>query len=52
MQIKRWLKMFGVGMVRNGCGQSGDGALKVTVSEGWTDGKNWFFCMLIQINKN
>ena len=43
--------MFGVGMVRNGCGQSGDGALKLTVFEGWTD-KKLIFCMLIKINKN
>ena len=38
MQIKRQLKIFGVGLVKNGCGQSGDGTLKLTVSEEWTDG--------------
>ena len=25
-------------MIRNGCGQSGGGTLKLTVSEKWTDG--------------
>ena len=33
-----WLKFSGVGMVKNGCGQSGDGTLKPTVSEEWTNG--------------
>ena len=30
-------------MMKNGCGQSGDRTLKVTVSEEWTAGINWFF---------
>ena len=34
------LKVLGVGMVKNGCGQSCDGTLKLTVSEEWTDGIN------------
>ena len=38
MQIKRWLKIFGVGVVKNGCNQSDDGTLKLTVSEESTDG--------------
>ena len=38
MQIKMWLKIFGVGMVKNGFGQSGDGILKLTLSEELTDG--------------
>ena len=42
MQIKRYLEIFGVGMVKNGYGQSGDGTLKLTVSEEWTDRINWF----------
>ena len=37
MQIEMWLKILGIGMVRNGCGQSGDGTLKLTVSEEWAD---------------
>ena len=38
------LKVLGVGMVKNGCGQSCDGTLiKLTVSEEWTDGINCFF---------
>ena len=28
---------------KSGCGQSGDGTLKLAVSEEWTDGINWFF---------
>ena len=31
MQIK--MKVLGVGMVKNGCGQSCDGTLKLTLSE-------------------
>ena len=36
------LKVLGVGMVKNGCGQSCDGTLKLTVSEEWADGISWF----------
>ena len=32
-QSKSWLKIFQVGMVKNGCGQYGDGIRKLTVSE-------------------
>ena len=32
-----------MGMVQSGCGQSGDGTLKLTVSAEWIDGINWFF---------
>ena len=35
--------MFGVGTVQNGCDQSGDGILKLNVSEEWTDGITYFF---------
>ena len=42
-QTKRWFKIFGVDMVKNGCGQSGDGTLKLAVSEEWIDGRNWFY---------
>ena len=34
---------FWVGMVRNGCGQSGQETLKLTTSQEWIDGMNWFF---------
>ena len=30
-------------MVKNGCDQSGHGALKMIVSQEWTVGINWFF---------
>ena len=40
-------------MVRNGCGQSGDGTLKLTVFEEWTDGVDeLIFYMLIHDHKN
>ena len=35
--------MLEVSLVKNGCGQCGDGTQKLTVSEEWTDGINWFF---------
>ena len=37
-QIKGWLKVFGVNMFKNRFEQSGEGTLKFTVSEEWTDG--------------
>ena len=51
MQIEMWLKIFGVGMVRNGCGQSGDGTLKLTVSEEWTDGITDFLYVYTDLQK-
>ena len=42
-QMKGDRKFFGVSMFKNGCGQSGDGTVKLTVSEEWTDRINWFF---------
>ena len=52
MKIKSWLKIFWSGMFKNGCGQSGLWALKLIVSEEWTDGINRFFGMLVQIYTN
>ena len=49
-----WLKVFWFGMVKNYCGQSGLWTLKLTVSEEWTDGTNWFFACwhkFMQINR-
>ena len=40
--IKSWSKKFWVDMVGNGCGQSGHGTLKLSVSREWIDGMNWF----------
>ena len=51
MQIKRWLKSIGMGVVKNGWGKSGDASLKLTVSEEWIDGIT-YFNMFIQIHKN
>ena len=53
-KIKRELKIFGLVVVRNGCGQSGLWALKVTVTQEWTNGINWFFACwhnFTQINR-
>ena len=38
-------------MARNGCSQSGDKVLKLTVSEEWTDGIIWFFTYLYRFTK-
>ena len=48
------LKILGVGVVKNGCGQSCDGTLKLTFSEEWTNGMNWFFacwCRFITVKR-
>ena len=37
------LKILGVDVVKNGCGQSYDGTLNLTVSEEWTNEINWYF---------
>ena len=34
------VRNLGIGVVKNGCGQSCDGTLKLTVCEEWTDGIN------------
>ena len=36
-------KSFGLGMVKNWCDQSGLWTLKLTLSQDWNDGINWFF---------
>ena len=38
MQIKSCLKICRVGTAKNGCDQSGDGTLKLTLSQEWTNG--------------
>ena len=50
-QIKKWLKIFGVSMVKNRNGQFVDDTLKLTVSEEWTDGRNWFFACWYKLRK-
>ena len=37
------MKIFWLGIVKNGCGQSGLWTLNLTVSPEWTDEINWFF---------
>ena len=49
--IKINMKVLGVGMVKNRCGQSCYGTLKLTVSEEWTDGINWFFACWYRFTK-
>ena len=38
-------------MIKNGCDKSGDGTLKLTVPEEWTDGINWFFACWYKFSK-
>ena len=45
------LKVLGVGIVKNRCGQACDGTLKLTVPEEWTDGINWFFACWYRFTK-
>ena len=40
ISLKLIFEILGVAMVKNGCGQSCYGTLKLTVSEEWTDGIN------------
>ena len=49
---KKWLKICGASMVKNGCSQFGDGTLKLTVSEEWVDGIHKLICMLIHDHRN
>ena len=50
-QIKKWLKIFWVGMVEHGCKKFGDETLKLTVFEDWTDGINWFYACWCRLTK-
>ena len=48
-------KSFRVDMVKNGCGESDDGILELSLSDEWTDGTNWFFACwyrFTQIDQN
>ena len=51
MLIKRWLNNFWVGMIKNGCSQSGDGSLKLIISEEWIDGISWLFVCWYRFTK-
>ena len=42
-KIEKLIENFLSGMVKNGCGQSGCGILKLTIFQEWTDGINCFF---------
>ena len=42
-KLKVGWKFLMVSMVKNGCDQSGDRTVKMTVSEEWIDGIDWFF---------
>ena len=43
--------MFWVDMVRNWCGQSGHGILKLAVSQEWIDGMDWFLACWCKFKK-
>ena len=51
ISLKLIFEILGVGIVKNGCGQSCYGTLKLTVSEEWTDGINWFFACWYRFTK-
>ena len=38
-------------MIRDGCGQPGHRTLKLTVSQEWVDGMNWFFASWCKFRK-
>ena len=42
-KLKDDWKFSWVDMVKNGCGQSGEGTLKLVVFEEWTVEINWFY---------
>ena len=44
-------KFIGLTWSKNGCGQSGHKTLKLTVSQKWTDGINWFFGSWYKLKK-
>ena len=50
-QIKSLSKTFGVGVVRDECGQPGQRTLKLTVSQEWIDGLNGFFACWCEFRK-
>ena len=50
-KTKSWSKNFWVGMVKNGCEQSGHRILKLNVSQKWTDRINWFFACWYKFRK-
>ena len=50
MQIKRWLKIFGEGLVKSGCGQSREGTPKLTIW-GMNRWNNWFFACWSRFTK-
>ena len=54
-QLKKKLNLdqlfFWMGMVRNGCAQSGCKTLKLNVSQEWAVGINWFFAWCYKLRK-
>ena len=50
-KLKGDWNLLGWNIVKNGCGQSSDGTLKLSVSEEWTDGINWFFACWYKFRK-
>ena len=48
---RKCLKMLGVGMIKNGYCWSCGRTLKLSVSEEWTNGINWFFACWYRLTK-
>ena len=48
---KKTEHLWGLAWSKNECGQSGDGTLKLTVSEEWPDRINWFFACWYRFSK-
>ena len=46
MKIQTWLKFFGVDMAKKRCNEPGAEAVKLTLSEEWTNVINWFGCTM------
>ena len=40
-----------MGLLKNGCDQSSDGAVKSSKYEGWIDGINWLFACQYKFRK-
>ena len=51
IEIKRWSKNVGVGIIKNVCGQSGHGTLKLAVSQEWINRMNWFYACWCKFRK-
>ena len=51
MEIKSWIRIFRVCMVKSGCGYSGHKNLKLAVYQEGINGINWFFTCWYKLRK-